>query len=377
MADEANSRLSQFREGQARYTPIARIAQGGMGEVWRGEAHFPDGFVQEVAIKRVLPHLAEDPLYGRMLQDEARLGMLLKHPNIVRVFDARKQGSFIIVMEYVSGRSLRDVLERLRMSDVRVPVAATLHIAQSVANGLAHAHDAIDEWGRELGIIHGDISPHNMLLAYTGGVKITDFGLARASANESGRDPMRIAGKYGYLAPEFVLRREASQGMDIFALGVVLWECLAGRRLFQARSFSECRVIMRDCKVPALVDERMLIPIELRELCVRMLSKRPEGRPQSSAEVAEQLAELIGADAAAYQEATVRLLELALGKTSGLRPAVEPVAKPPTLADSELEEYFASMATSVFQRPAPPAENGRALAEFVEECDTRHMPRPG
>jgi len=377
MLDDAHSRLAQFREGLARYTPIARLAQGGMGEVWRGEAHFPDGHVEEVAIKRVLPHLSDDVMYGRMLKDEARIGMLLKHPNIVRVYDARQQGSFILVMEYVGGRSLREIFERLRLLDARVPVAAALHIAHSVASGLCHAHEAIDEFGRELGVIHGDISPHNVLVGYDGEVKITDFGLARATANQSGRDPMRISGKYGYLAPEFVLRREPSQSMDLFALGVILWESLSGRRLFHARSFSECRAIMRDCKVPALVDERGLIPLELRELCLRLLARRPEDRPQSARAIAESLAAMMGSEAEACRRATIRLLELSMGKSSGIQPAVGRPAHAQRLSDAELEDFFASMATTLFQRPTQAPENAEQLAQFIEECDTRLLPRPG
>src|SRR5690349_4646915 len=181
MEETPQSRMAEFRRGLARYAPLSRIAAGGMGEVWRGEASFPDGHVQEVAIKRVLPHLASDPLYRRMLEDEARLGMLLKHPNIVRVYDARTQGSFILVMEYVEGRSLRQILERLSAHGSHVPVPATLHIGCSLANALAHAHEAHDDLGRELSLIHGDVSPHNVLLASDGEVKLMDFGLARAS----------------------------------------------------------------------------------------------------------------------------------------------------------------------------------------------------
>src|SRR5687768_13822100 len=170
MDDTPQSRMAEFRRGLARYAPLSRVAAGGMGEVWRGEASFPDGHVQEVAIKRVLPHLSRDPLYRGMLEDEARLGMLLRHPNIVRVYDARQQGSYILVMEYVEGRALRQILERLAQSHSHVPVAVALHIAHSVAAALTHAHEAVDDLGRELAVIHGDVSPHNVLLSVDGQV---------------------------------------------------------------------------------------------------------------------------------------------------------------------------------------------------------------
>jgi serine/threonine-protein kinase len=372
MDETPQNRLLEFRRGLARYAPLSRIAAGGMGEVWRGEASFPDGHVQEVAIKRVLPHLANDPLYRRMLEDEARLGMLLKHPNIVRVFDARTQGSFILVMEFVEGRSLRQILERLSAHNSHVPVTAALHIGHSVAHALAHAHEALDDLGRDLSLIHGDVSPHNVLLASSGEVKLMDFGLARASANLADRPVDRISGKYGYLSPEVVLRREASQSMDLFALGVVLWECVTGKRLFSARNLSESRKLLRNFDVPkpSLLNPAVTAPVE--DLIGRLLTRTPEDRIADARElIAAFDAVLLGLPSQIGREATARLVQLNLGEKKK-----RPSGRVTHLSEEQLEEFFATCATTVYQRPSLAPVTDEALNAFVTECDTGMLQRP-
>lgn len=365
------SRMVEFRRGLARYAPLSRIAAGGMGEVWRGEASFPDGHVQEVAIKRVLPHLASDPLYRRMLEDEARLGMLLKHPNIVRVFDARTQGSFILVMEYVEGRSLRQILERLSAQNSHVPVPATLHIGCSIARALAHAHEALDDLGRDLQLIHGDVSPHNVLLAADGAVKLMDFGLARASANLADRPEDRISGKYGYLAPEVVLRREASQSMDLFALGVVLWECVTGKRLFGARNLGDSRKLLRNFDVPkpSLLNPAVTAPIEL--LIGRLLTRSPDERVSNARELIDMFDTVMASVSVELcREATARLVQLNLGEKKK-----RPSGRVNHLSEEELEEFFQSCATTVYQRPSLAPVDQDVLNAFVTEYDTGMLPR--
>jgi serine/threonine protein kinase len=371
MEETPPSRMAEFRRGLARYAPLSRIAAGGMGEVWRGEASFPDGHVYEVAIKRVLPHLASDPLYRRMLEDEARLGMLLKHPNIVRVLDARTQGSFILVMEFVEGRSLRQIMDRLSAQHIHLPVPAALHIGYSVAHALAHAHEALDDLGRELGLIHGDVSPHNVLLALNGDVKLMDFGLARASANLAERPPDRISGKYGYLAPEAVLRREASQSMDLFALGVVLWECVTGKRLFASRNLSESRRLLRNFEVPkaSLLNPAVIAPVE--QLIERLLTRTPQERVGSARELISLFdAVMTSLPPDMCRQACARLVELNMGEKK------KPSGRVNHLSEEELEEFFATCATTVYQRPslAPVAED--VLSAFVTEYDTGMLRRP-
>lgn len=261
-----------------------------MAEVWRGEAQFADGRVVPVALKRVLPDLADSPLYRQLLEDEARIGMLLRHSNIVRVYDARVlNGSFVLVMELVEGASLREVFRHLHAVAGRVPLAASLRIARSLALALAAAHEAKDEQGRGLSIVHCDVSPHNVLLSEDGTVKLMDFGLASVASQQGEGDRTTMGGKPGYLAPELILLREISPALDLFALGVVLWECLTGQRLFQGKDEEETSRRIVRCDVPPVTRLVPELPREIDELLAVLLAREPERRHGSARELAGEL----------------------------------------------------------------------------------------
>jgi serine/threonine-protein kinase len=295
MSDIGHSRrAAELRSGQARYAPKERIGVGGMADVWRGEACLEDGQILPVAMKRVLPDLAKSPLYRGILEDEARIGMLLRHPNIVRVFDARElHGSYVMIMELVEGASVREICRDAQVRGQGLPLPIALHIAREPARALTYLHEAVDEWGRELCIVHRDISPHNVLLAMDGSVKLIDFGLALSRANLREHDSSTLEGKLGYLAPEVVLRQEASPAVDLFAAGVILWECLAGQRLFQAQSDEETvRRVVR-CRVPLLTELVEGVPGEVDELIQVLLAREPGQRHPAARDVAAELEYLV------------------------------------------------------------------------------------
>ncbi len=351
----SHSRLVEYRRGLARYAASTRIASGGMGEVWRGEAIFPDGYVEAVAIKRVLPWLANTPLYLEMLEDEARLGMMLRHPNIVRVHDARMQGSFILVMELVEGKSLNHVLGRVHRTGLRIPLEAAVHIGRDLAAALSYAHQALDDQGRELAIVHGDVSPHNVLVSVAGDVKLMDFGLARATANLAHRDPNRVCGKPGYVAPELVTRKECSQAGDLFALGVILWECLAGRRLFHGETPRETLQMVRVCDVPPIRAFRPDAPIEIEALLHALLSAEPASRPNA--------------------QRVVRELERVQSRfDAGLGALATSSVVRQQLNDGMRKQSFAAT-VSAFDR-APGKAQGSALRPDAEEVITSVYTRP-
>ncbi len=290
MPSHGHSRMVEFRRGQARYLPQARLAAGGMAEVWRGEAQFEDGHVERIAIKRVLPALASNTLYRRMLEDEARIGMLLRHPNIVRVFDAREvRGTYILIMELVEGASGREVMGRLQQRQAHMPVTAALYIARELARALEHAHEAIDDMGRALEIIHRDVSPHNMLLGTDGRVKLMDFGLANATANLAERDPGMIGGKFGYISPELVVHRQSSHQLDLFALGVILWESITGQRLFQGTDDGETVRKVARCHVPDASQFNPHVSEDLQTVLANTLARDPAARYQSARELGADL----------------------------------------------------------------------------------------
>ncbi len=282
--------MVEFRRGQARYLPQSRLAAGGMAEVWRGEAQFEDGHTESIAIKRVLPALASNTLYRRMLEDEARIGMLLRHPNIVRVLDAREvRGTFILIMELVEGASGREVIGRLQQRQSRMAVSTALYIARELARALEHAHEAIDDMGRALEIIHRDVSPHNILLGSDGRVKLMDFGLANATANLSERDPTMIGGKFGYISPELVVHRQATHLLDLFALGVILWESITGQRLFQGSDDAETVRKVARCEVPDAAQFNQQVTENVQAVLSNLLARDPAARYQSARELGADL----------------------------------------------------------------------------------------
>lgn len=331
-----------LERGLARYTPLARVGTGGMGEVWRAEALFPDGRKEQVAIKRVLPRLAASARYRQMLEDEARLGRLLKHPNIVRVYDAREQGSFMLVMEYVEGRSLRDLLAVHLTQNRPVQTAVSLYVARAVARALAYAHAAQDELGRDLRLVHGDVSPHNILLSSRGEVKLMDFGLSDSLIHAVSRKPEKLSGKIGYFAPERALSQDVSQLNDVFGLGIVLWECLTGRRLFPARSVAENRGMLRCAQVPPPSAFNPQVDAGLDALVLKALASRKEERFAS----AHDLGEALDAQLAPFASngGGRALVEWASGcaKVQAPLPAAE--------VDSSFDSLLALADTTVFER---------------------------
>lgn len=241
-----------------RYKIVERIAAGGMAEVYRGESAGIEGFRKQVAIKRVLPKLSKNRDFIHMFLDEARLGAYLSHSKCVQVFDiGEAAGAHFIVMEYVDGADLQAVLEHLQLHRQPMPVEIACAIAMHVCEGLAYAHDACDHDQRPLGIVHRDISPHNVLMSRYGEVKLVDFGLAKASSHLTADEEDMVKGKFGYLAPEVTLGQGADRRVDIFAAGILLWELLSGRRLFKGETDVET---FRQVQAAVVPDIRALRP---------------------------------------------------------------------------------------------------------------------
>ncbi|MEZ4220979.1 MAG: serine/threonine-protein kinase [Polyangiaceae bacterium] len=270
-----------------RYHIVERIAAGGMAEVYRGESAGIEGFRKKVAIKRVLPKLSANRDFINMFLDEARLGAYLSHSKCVQVFDiGQGAGAHFIVMEFVDGADLKEVLEFLQRHSGTMRMEVACRIAMDICEGLSYAHGARDHAGRPLDIVHRDISPHNVLMTRFGEVKLVDFGLAKASSHLTAEDEDIVKGKFGYLAPEVTRGEKSDQRVDIFAAGILLWEMLTGRRLFLGNTDVETFKLVRDAVIP---DPRQFRP-DIADGVMNVLRRALAGNPAQRYATADDMA---------------------------------------------------------------------------------------
>ncbi len=215
-----------------RYVIVDRIGRGGMAEVFLARADGLRGFEKVVALKVIHEQMVDEPSHVELLLKEARLAATLDHPGIVQVFDVGSdKGEHYLTMEYVHGRDLRDILRALA-GRRRMPLLIAVAIVQEIARALHYAHRRTDREGHPLGIVHRDVSPSNVLVAFTGAVKLTDFGIAKVTAHTAQTRTGTFKGKFGYMSPEQYLQQDVDARSDVFSLGIVLYELTTGRRAF-------------------------------------------------------------------------------------------------------------------------------------------------
>ncbi len=275
---------------QQRYKPLERIAAGGMAEVFRAESAGLEGFKKIVAIKRVLPHLSEKKQFIGMFLDEARVSAKLNHSNCVQVFDiGNNDNTYFIVMEYVDGSDLKAVIEHRRQFGQPIPVQESVLICVRICEGLSYAHELLDGNGKPLNIIHRDMSPPNVLITRFGEVKIADFGLAKATSQLEQSEPGIIKGKFGYLSPEAAKGQAIDQRTDIFAVGIMLWEMLAGRRLFLGETDLATVRQVQNAEVPPIRQFNPHVTSELEAVLLKALAGDPTKRYQSARDLGRDL----------------------------------------------------------------------------------------
>lgn len=350
--------------GSTRYRIIKPIASGGMAEVFLAEAEA--GAIgsarKRVAIKRVLPSFASNERFIRMFQDEARLSMQLAHQNCVQVFDVGfVEGSYFIVMEYVDGTTLKAVNDYFRRSDLAMPVACAVWMGMEICRGLHYAHTLEDYEGNLLHIVHRDLSPANVLLSKNGEVKIADFGLAKAAASlkQSPDEPGLVPGKLGYLAPETARGEPATPRADLFAVGIILWETLARRRLFLGHSDRDIWNMVQKSAVPPPRKINPAVPASLEAVVLRALERDPARRFQSAREFGEALEEV-------YRECRYRgagfeigqIVRMVLGEKSEASVA------------RKLPAEVVPAILGAVAPPPPPASSLADLRTFARELDT-------
>ncbi|MFZ5446082.1 MAG: serine/threonine protein kinase [Myxococcota bacterium] len=272
-------------ESLGRYRLLKLLATGGMGEVFLARHEGPAGFSKTVVIKRILRHLASDQGFIDLFLNEARLAAQLQHPNIAQVFGLEHEAdTWFIAMEYVHGRSLREVLSAAKQHGLKVPPRLAARIASQALHGLHFAHELTDAKGRPLGILHRDVSPENLLVAFSGTVKLVDFGIAKAMGGEAARVG-RPKGKISYMAPELTFPgAEVDRRADVYAMGMVLAEMLLLERPPNSpRTVEEARGPRQPwASVPSL-------PAGLDAILARALCPEREGRFETAAAMSEAL----------------------------------------------------------------------------------------
>jgi serine/threonine protein kinase len=280
--------------GQQRYRVVEKLESGGMAEVFRAESEGLQGFRKQVAIKRVLPHLSEKKKFIAMFLDEARLSAQLSHSNCVQVFDIGVgDNAFFIVMEYVDGANLKGIAESVKKQGKDFPVPAAAWVAHEICKGLSYAHELTDPNGMPMNLVHRDMSPPNVLVTKYGEVKIVDFGLAKASSQLEKSEPGIIKGKFSYLSPEAALGQEVDKRTDIFAVGIILWELLAGQRLFLGDTDFQTVKKVQVAQVPAISQINRKVPPELERIVNKALAKDMLQRYGTSRELGQDLSRFL------------------------------------------------------------------------------------
>ncbi len=288
---------AQFAPGTrlGRYELLATIGKGGMASVILARQRGPAGFEKTVVVKVIHPHMAQDRAAINMLLDEARVAAQIDHPNVVHTYElGEAHGTFYIVMEYLAGESFARVLKKAA-ANVPPPLTAALagRIVGDAAAGLSAAHALIGVDGKPLDIVHRDVSPGNIVVLYNGSVKVVDFGIAKAAGRVTSTQDGELKGKYGYMSPEQIRNEVMDARSDVFSLGVVLWESLALRRLFQADNVAATLMqILTSQRVPPSTFQPE-VPRALDQITLQALAPDPRDRFATMAEMHKAIEDAI------------------------------------------------------------------------------------
>ncbi|MBL8622370.1 MAG: serine/threonine protein kinase [Myxococcales bacterium] len=279
-----------------RYLLIQRLSRGGMGEIFLAK-HGLAGFEKLCVIKKVLPSLAEDAQFISRFIDEAQVAIKLHHVNVAQVFEVGRVGDeYFLALEYLEGRDLRRLLTVVARQGRRIPPPIALFIAREMANGLAYAHRRTSSDGTSLGLVHCDISPPNVLVSFEGETKIIDFGIAKSALRATATDPKMGFGKFGYMAPEQLVRGGVvDHRTDLYAVGAVLFELLTAERLYEVGDNPDYRTLARQVvkgehRLPSQLDPALG---RFDALVQKALRPRPEDRFQTAAELRDAVQEAL------------------------------------------------------------------------------------
>jgi eukaryotic-like serine/threonine-protein kinase len=286
---------SQFdvRGYYGKYFLLKKLAAGGMGEIFLAKQQGPAGFEKILVVKKVLAHLTENKEFVELFLAEARLAARMNHRNIVQVFElGGHQGSYFIAMEYVAGRTLRELIDANVRRKEKLPGEICRSIAEQICDGASYAHNLTDVSGRALNIIHRDLNPQNVLITYTGDVKIIDFGIAKSDISTVKTEAGMIKGKFVYMSPEQSLAKKLDKRSDIFAIGIALYEILTGVNPFhKANIVSTLEAVQRYDPPPPSQYDRAHAPFDA--IVAKVLAKDRDRRYADAAEMQDDLRRIV------------------------------------------------------------------------------------
>jgi serine/threonine protein kinase len=258
-----------------KYVLLEKLAMGGMAEVWLARSIGSSGVGKFVAVKRILPQFSEQTEFIEMFREEANIAINLQHANIVTINEfGEEKVQFYIVMDLVNGRNLKQILNKVKTSNVALSIEHIVYICKEIAAGLDYAHRCIDpKTAKPLNIIHRDMSPHNVMISFEGEVKVVDFGIAKAETQVEATRAGTLKGKFGYMSPEQADAQQVDQRTDIFSLGIIMWELLANDRLFVGKNEIEILRKIKDCSIQPLRKLNATVPPELEKIVAKSLAK--------------------------------------------------------------------------------------------------------
>jgi tRNA A-37 threonylcarbamoyl transferase component Bud32 len=353
-----------------------RIGGGGMAEVFEATLIGAEGFLRPVAVKRIQPSLSSDAIFGQMFVNEARIASFLHHANIAAVldFDRDEEGRYFLVMELIRGVDLR------RLADTgRLPIAISVHIAAEMLRGLDYAHE-LEQDGRRLGIVHRDISPHNVMVSWDGSVKLVDFGIAKAMAATGISRAGTIKGKVAYMSPEQAHAMELDGRTDVFAVGVVLHELLVGERLFRGNTEPEILARLLNQPIPRPTELAPDVPADLDHVVMKLLERDRDARylsahaaleallatsvssPRAGLELEQLLGERFPGEAPRRRAAAVDVIPAAIAPTLPAHPVGQ------TLPAGPAGMAAARAAPLAMFTPTGPAAAGATPAAFGDRA---------
>ena len=364
-----------------KYTLVAKLATGGMGEIFLAKLSGMAGFEKLVVIKRLLPHLAEDEHFVTMLLDEARIAARLSHPNVCQVYDlGQVDGVFYIAMEFLEGVPCSELLKRARRDETALEFGLAANILQQSCAGLHHAHSLVDGKGNDIALVHRDVSPSNLFATISGTVKVLDFGVAKSRDARARTVTGALKGKYAYMSPEQVMAFELDRRSDVFSLGIVFFELLTNRRLFWRDSEYKMFQAIAEEPIPDPRDFRPSVPEGLAKVANKALSREVDGRFSSAEEMAKAISEAMTGSGLAMSNAEVasHVRSRFAGPIQDRRQLVVTSVKPseqPTVSDGRADmgehsqQHVAFDEPSIFVEPSP--DN---LEDVLGDLRAEHQP---